>query len=453
MRDLLFISIVAPLLVVCFFRPFLGILLWTVMSYLAPERYAFGFAHFLPVGYMTAIPTITGMVISGKFHAPPLTRETFLLGILWLWFAVTTINVYHSNLLVHHLPDTIQRFGDVTRILLMVIIAIILITDKNKLRWWYLITAGCFALLAFKALRFGLLTSGEARVYGPPSTDLADNNGFGLALNMSLPMFLYLARIETSMRVRLFFYLAFFAALVGVVLSYSRGALIGLFFLMLVLAIQSKQKIRAVIGVFVLCGVLAAAAPKQWIDRMSTLKTAQNTDASALERLNSWNFAAHLAYEFPILGGGFRTFTDPLYHRYGLSLLNDEGDQFGPHSIYFQMLAEHGFPGLFLFLALIASCMWSAFRVKRIFRRIDRDHWLVMYANMITGSLVAYVASGAFLGFAYFDLFYQIVGTTIVLKYLAKKEIQELTDAEEEASEPGESAELVTDLATYELAD
>src|ERR1700722_15273210 len=448
MRTVVFLIIFCPALVLCIFRPFFGVLVWTVLSYLSPHRYTFGFAQFLPVGYMAAIPTIIGMIIGGKLRFPPFTRETFLLAMLWCWFGITTLNVYYSNLFVHHLDDTRQRYGDVTRILMMVLIAMILIGDKNKLRWWYLITAGCFAFLSFKALRFGLVTSGEARVYGPPGTELADNNGFGLALNMSLPMFIYLARNEESKAVRIGFYVAFFAALVGVVLSYSRGALVGLFFVMVVIAVQSKHKIRALIGVFVICGVLLAAAPKQWIERMETLKTAQKTDASAQERFNSWNFAAHLAYEFPVLGGGFKTFTEPLYQRYGLSLISELGTEYGPHSIYFQMLAEHGFPGLFLFLALIGSCMWSALRVKRIFRRIDRDHWLVMYANMIIASLVAYAASGAFLGFAYFDLFYQIVATTIILKYLAKKEMRELAEAEEEVEGAEEPEQLIPNLAT-----
>jgi probable O-glycosylation ligase (exosortase A-associated) len=448
MRVAVFLVIFCPLLVVCLFRPFFGVLLWTVLSYMSPHRYTFGFAQFLPVGYMAAIPTIIGMVINGKIRFPPFSRETFLLALLWLWFSITTLNVYSSDLLVHHLPETLARFGDVSRVLLMVLIAMILITDKNKLHWWYLITAGCFAFLSFKALRFGLMTSGEARVYGPPGTELAENNGFGLALNMSLPMFLYLARMEESKPLRLGFYLAFLAALTGVVLSYSRGALVGLVFLMLLIALQSKHKIRALIGVVVLSSILLVAAPKQWLERMGTLKTAHKTDASAQERFNSWNFATHLAYEFPILGGGFKTFTDPLYSRYGLSLVSAEGTQYGPHSIYFQTLAEHGFPGLFLFLAIIASCMWSAFRVKQIFRRVDPDHWLVMYANIIIGSLVAYAASGAFLGFAYFDLFYQIVATTIILKYLAKKEIQELTDADEEIVEPEQPVQLVTNVVT-----
>jgi probable O-glycosylation ligase (exosortase A-associated) len=416
-----------------------------MLSYLSPERFAFGFTHFLPVGYLTGIPTLVGMALNRKFRFPPMTRETALLGLLWLWFVITTINVYNSNQFVHHFPETVARLGDISKALAMILIAVLLITDLDKLRWWYLITAGSFALLAFKSMRFGLLTSGEARVYGPPGTELADNNGFGLALNMSLPMFIYLARIEESKKLRIVYYFAFVAALFGIVLSYSRGALIGLVFVMFVIALQSRHKARAFIGVVILCSVLLVVAPKQWIERMETLKTAEKTDASAQERFNSWKFASHLAYEFPFFGGGFNTFTEPLYQRYGLSL-NIEGTQLGPHSIYFQMLAEHGFPGLFLFLALIASCMLSAFRVKRKFKRVDPDHWLVMFANMIIGSLIAYAASGAFLGFAYFGLFYQIVATTIILKYLAKKEMQTIEESYEEITDPDEP-ELVPNLA------
>jgi hypothetical protein len=72
----------------------------------------------------------------------------------------------------------------------------------------------------------------------------------------------------------------------------------------------------------------------------------------------------------------------------------------------------------------------------------------VGYANMIIASLIAYAASGAFLGFAYFDLFYQIVATTILLKYLAKREIQELLEAEEEIVEAEKPGQLIPDLAT-----
>src|SRR5215472_15670459 len=98
MRSVIFLAPFCALLPVCFFRPFFGILLWTVISYLNPHRYTFGFTADMPVGYMTAIPTIAGMFFTAQRRLPFLTRETFLLGLLWLWFAATTANVYYSSL-------------------------------------------------------------------------------------------------------------------------------------------------------------------------------------------------------------------------------------------------------------------------------------------------------------------------------------------------------------------
>ena len=140
--------------------------------------------------------------------------------------------------------------------------------------------------------------------------------------------------------------------------------------------------------------------------------------------MRSWTFAYRLWRDHPIFGGGFDTFTLPLYSKYGMALADDElGQVRGPHSIYFQMLAEHGIVGLMLFLSMIMCCVWSCRKIKRRFRH-DTQSWLAQYANMIQLAFVPYVISGAFLGRAYFDLFYQLVATVILLQVFARREMQ-----------------------------
>ena len=48
---------------------------------------------------------------------------------------------------------------------------------------------------------------------------------------------------------------------------------------------------------------------------------------------------------------------------------------------------------------------------------------MVNYTHMIEAALIGYLVSGAFLGLGYFDLFYQIASTTIVLKILFRQEV------------------------------
>src|SRR5258708_38674129 len=99
--------------------------------------------------------------------------------------------------------------------------------------------------------------------------------------------------------------------------------------------------------------------PQQWKDRMSTIQTTdeEDLDTSAKGRLNSWMFAWNLAKDRPITGGGFHVFISPAFLQYA----PDPTDLHDSHSIYFEMLGEHGFVGLAIFLSL-GFCTWLSGR-------------------------------------------------------------------------------------------
>jgi probable O-glycosylation ligase (exosortase A-associated) len=170
-----------------------------------------------------------------------------------------------------------------------------------------------------------------------------------------------------------------------------------------------------------LSGLLFLAAgsviPEQWWDRMGTIQTYES-DGSAMSRLHSWRVAWQLALDLPLTGGGFWALEDPATYR----MYGTEGSH-SAHSIYFSILSEHGFPGLFLFLGLLISCLWSLFRVRRILRGVPSGVEIIRFSLMVEASIVAYMISGTFLTMAYFDLFYHLVSFVIVLKILARQEV------------------------------
>jgi probable O-glycosylation ligase (exosortase A-associated) len=418
LRDILLAIFLVPTVPLCFINPFFGVLMWAWISYFNPQQLTWGWGRSLPVGMLVAVATIAGLVITPRKRLPPITRETILLLLLWALFAVTTLNVRFSPDLVHHLDDSVSQFRQVSKILIMVFPALMLVNDPKRLRWWYLVTAGCFAFFAAKASIFGVLTGGQYRVYGPPNSMIEDNNDFALAINMCLPMFAYLGRLE-SRRVRLFFWLLFLFGVISVVLSYSRGGLLGLIGTLFVLTMKSRHKIVGIAGFVLIAIAVVSLAPTKWAERMQTISTAAQTDPSARGRINAWILAGHIAKDHPLTGGGFNTFTNELYLRYGLV-----GEAMrGPHSSYFQVLGEHGIPGLLLFLTLIASCLWSSCKLKWTAKRHRLLPYIGVYADIVQVSLLAYAISGAFLGRAYFDLFYQIVATAIILKMLTAREL------------------------------
>jgi probable O-glycosylation ligase (exosortase A-associated) len=422
LRDLILWAIFVIAVPVSLGAPFIGLLFWTWISYFNPHQFTWGFMRTVPVAMLIAAPTLVGLVFSRSKRWPPFTVETALLLIMWLWFCITTVNVYFSPDLSGHWFEALAKLKEVSKILLITFVAMSVVTTARRLRWWYLVTAGSFAFFAVKGLIFGIVTGGKFRAYGPEQSMIGDNNDFALALNMAIPMFVYLGHLELK-KYRFIVLGVFVAAIVTVVLTYSRGGMLGLAVVLFALALRSKRKVMATVGVVLIATLIIVAAPPKWVGRMGTLETAADTDPSALARIRSWKLATRIAEDHPVFGGGFETFTPELFERYSLP-----GEiTWGPHSIYFQILGEHGFPGLLLFFALLATCLLTTFRVARGVRGVAGCEWISAYCKMLQVSFIAFLVSGAFLGRAYFDLLYQLVATVIIVKVLASQELQRLS--------------------------
>jgi len=145
------------------------------------------------------------------------------------------------------------------------------------------------------------------------------------------------------------------------------------------------------------------------------LTSPEAMDGSAQSRLDAWAYARALAADYPISGGGFETFTEELFTRYWPSRV---GTIYGPHSIYFQVLAEHGYVGLSLYLMLMAVCLTTTWRLTRA-ARARSDHTVFQYAQMFQLSLIGFLVSGAFLGRAYFDYVFTVIACIAIVRKLA----------------------------------
>jgi probable O-glycosylation ligase (exosortase A-associated) len=145
---------------------------------------------------------------------------------------------------------------------------------------------------------------------------------------------------------------------------------------------------------------------------MTTIKTYQE-DKSAMGRINQWKSAINLAND-RVVGGGFETWQRPVCRRYAPNP-NDCRDV---HSIYFEVLGEHGYIGLALFLGILATT-WL--KCSAVIRRAKKDPallWARDLAAMIQVSMVGYMSAGAFLGLAYFDYIYHLVAVVVVTNHL-----------------------------------
>jgi len=92
------------------------------------------------------------------------------------------------------------------------------------------------------------------------------------------------------------------------------------------------------------------------------------------------------------------------------------------HNSYIQVGAELGMPGLFIFIAIIASTFAALRRLNRWYAVAadDRDENPRALTNALTASLVGFVVGAYFLSLVYTELFYTLVALSVGLRKAAR---------------------------------
>jgi putative inorganic carbon (HCO3(-)) transporter len=414
---------------ISFVKPFYGVLVWTVVAIVNPQSALFYWrpALLFPWAEVAAVPTILGFLVFGRGWSNLISRETILLFLLWIWFTVTTIISTHTSLFQPHAADTWYRWQFVSKVLLMTLITIGVVDSFARLRILLLVIAGSFGVFIVKALPFMIMTGGQYRLYGPENSMIADNNDFGLALNMTLPVFFFLAQTESKQWVRYLCGFMFLITIPAVFFTYSRGALLGMLVILFLMFLRLKQRLLLIPVILVGLLVAVAFAPEAWKQRMDPSAV---VDASALSRFNAWTYCWNLSKDYPLTGAGFDAFTPELFHRYAPNAI----DIHGPHSIYFGVLAEHGYIGLGGYLALVLSFFATTYRLVKTASYYG-DMEIVSYANMFRFSVVGFLTSGIFLGRAYFDYFFTIIACAVILQHVAEFHWSRMSEIDMEAEE------------------
>ncbi|WP_459658251.1 O-antigen ligase family protein [Vibrio rotiferianus] len=300
---------------------------------------------------------------------------------------------------------------------------------------WLINTPKQLAKISFSIITAGLLIGYVALSNASNGIDLVEGTrvsigrSFGsvlgdpndLALVLMFPLAFAVAQVVD---VRSHWLLRGFALFVCIVLfasiieTQSRGGLLGSLSVFGYFAFK-HIKSKTLVITLGLIGALVLYAVAGISGRASGGAAEAGIDASAMGRLYAWEAAFKMAIHNPITGVGL----DNFYYNYFFYSPHWDGINHAVHSTWFGVLAETGFVGLFVFIALIVSLC----RTSRQSIRLLGEHSpsaLVIGANAVFGGLIGTIVSGTFLTQGFTWPIYILAALTVAINRIAQSDFQ-----------------------------
>ena len=240
MRSTLLLIVLAGFIPVSWIHPFIGVLVWSWLTFMNPHQVVWGLATELRLNLVISIVTVLGFLISRENKSLPSNLTVFLLFIFaFIWIISTQMAMapeLADDLLVRHL----KTFA----LLLMV-----MFLANNRVRLHALVFVMVLSIGYFGVYGgiVGIITGGNSHFSGPPNSMIADNNHLALAIVVTLPLANYLRMYSKNKAVKFTLIAAMGLGVIAVLSTYSRGGFLGLMTMGALFWWKSKRKLLTLI--------------------------------------------------------------------------------------------------------------------------------------------------------------------------------------------------------------
>lgn len=429
MRDLMMFAVMLGMVPMAIMNGFIAFLLWVYTNLLSPHIYLYGFMISFRYAFVFAALALGSLALGrlkdrGKFLVD---KSTVLLMLFIAHTVTSSLLAWDSN------PAIEFRLEYFIKGMVLAVVAPFFLNTRWRIHLTMMVLV---AGLGFHGVVDGLKmvnSGGSHIIYGIPRSTLSDNNLYALGMVMLLPLTLYMAKYSTHQWVRWGFLGTFGLCVMTILGSNSRGGFLALAILGLWYWVTSPRKLLSTLFVVIVAVGVVQFAPDRWFDRIETIKDADQ-DNSFLGRVAAWKVSVNIANDNPFFGAGFdATQVNSIWERYKYDdnfidiVIPTEMGFKAAHSNYFQVMGDLGYVGLIIFLALLGSAFLTRWEVKALSKKSKRDvTWAVDLATAINLSLVAFMAGGAGVSLAYFELAHlEIVMLSVIRRLLLEQAAQE----------------------------
>ncbi len=301
-----------------------------------------------------------------------------MINLLWILFTSLT-----SEIPLVSFKFLIARLWFVIPFYFLGILLFRKIKNIKLFSWLYIIPL--LAVIAYTIYNHSKLGFDEEAGHWVMTPFYNDHTAYGAILALFIPVFLgFIVDKSYSRTMRLASTGVLVVLITALILSFSRAAWISLaasFVIYLIILLRIKFRwilltIAVFIGIFMMFKweILDALEKNKQDSSANFIEHVQSisnisSDASNLERINRWQSALRMYRERPLWGWGPGTYQflyAPFQRTKEKTIISTNfGDMGNAHSEYIGPLAESGFPGMLIMVALVVSFFITGLRVHR----------------------------------------------------------------------------------------
>lgn len=415
MRDIFIVLMLLFLFVAAFKRPFLMTLAYMYVDLVQPQKVSYYLVNSVPVSLIFGAAAVLFFLLFDDKRRLHFGRLQALMLLFLAWITFTTFNA--------QIPEAAWPKWDwAWKSIIFGAFMPLVLQTRQRIEGALLVMVLCVGTLTITG---GIKTLTGGGGYGTMRLLVDSNTGLYEGSTISaisialIPLIVYLYRFN-SIVPKSWITLAFtagliFASLLIPIGTEARTGLVCIAVLGALLFLRVRYKIVYAIAAAAVVLVALPLLPSSFTERMATI-TAYEEDNSASTRVAVWGWTLDFVAEHPF-GGGFNVYKlnkievtmrsrtgDANNSAEETRVVEDEARAF--HSSYFEVLGEHGYPGLAIYLALLGTMMWQLRRLYKRFRASSDHHWIADLARSLGHTMIIYMVGSLFVGIAFQSTLY-----------------------------------------------
>jgi O-antigen ligase len=399
-----------------------ALLVFTLILYARP-------AEFYPSPLTASIALLVGILTLGCFIPTQLSLEGTLTARprevnLVLLFALT--GLLSIPFAINPQEAWAEFSGTFIRCVVIFIVMINVVRTEARLKGLLFLALASSIWLSVEAIndyRLGLMTVEGYRVAGRGTGIFGNTNDMALHLVTILPISVALLFGSKGVARKLLYGACAAVMVSAIVLSYSRGAFLGMVVVLLFIALKlgRRRRVEIVLAVLGFAAAIVVLAPDKYGSRLlSIVIPSLDPEGSADSRRGELFRSIYVALRHPLLGIGMGNYQPEMSYK-GLVT----------HNSYTQVASEMGMTALACYTMFIVTPLKRLAQIVRETFETRRDSRFYYLALGLQASLLAYLASSIFLSVAYVWYVYYLVAYAVCLRRLYESETGKVVIPEE----------------------